>query len=207
MAIGGAAAAAVAPLLGCAGGAPNVPEGSEGARLSLRLFMRTPAGTERAVELAQPVFSGDQLALEVSVAPTRSLVVLKGADLERVLEATAAPGAALRAPAAGWLPLGGPDAVGRVVMVVTGAPIDAATARSLVDEARQRGDVDERIIAIDPAYAARRRPGGTEIAGPRRTFRLRGPWLAEDATAGAIRSEGYPEDEALVVELRIQTER
>lgn len=169
--------------------------------------MRTPAGTERAVELAQPVFSGDQLALELTLATTRPLVVLTGDGLEPVVTATGEAGSALRIPASGWLPLGGPDAVRRVVMVVTRAPVGVTEVRELIEEARGRPDVDERIIAIDPAYAARHRPGGTEVTGPRRTFRLRGPWLAEDGVAGAIRSEGYPEDEALVVELRIHTER
>lgn len=199
-------AGGIGSLVGCAP-KPNIPEDSEGARLALRLFMRTPAGTARAVELAQPVFSGDQLAVELTLAQARSLVVLKGVDLERVVAAAPSPGAAARVPESGWLPLGGPDAVGRLVMVVTHHPVDDAKARELVEAARSRPDVDERIIAIDPAYAARRRPGGTEVTGPRRTFRLRGPWLAEDDAVGAIRSEGYPEDEALIVELRIQTER
>ena len=169
--------------------------------------MRTPAGTARAVELAQPVFSGDQLALEITLAQARPLMVLAGAALKPIATATPSPGTAVRIPDDGWLPLGGPDAVGRVAIVVSRTAVDEAKARALVKAARERQDVDERIIAIDPAYAARRRPGGTEITGPRRTFRMRGPWLAEDGAAGAIRSEGHPEDEALVVELRVQTER
>jgi len=197
----------IASLLGCAPGKAASPENAEGARLSLRLLMRTPAGTARAVELAQPVFSGDQLALELSLAQPHHLIVLAGPALEPVVATTVRPPDAVRIPDGdGWLPLSGPDAVARVEMVVTRDAITPEKARAFVEAATERGDFDERIIAIDPAYAARHRPGGTEITGPRRTFRLRGPWLAEDGAAGTIRSEGFPEDEALVVELRIQTE-
>lgn len=201
--------AAVFVLGGCASRASEPAATPHAApQLSLRLLMRTAAGTERPVELGQPVFTGDQLALELSVDGARHLQVLAGTRLALVHEGPAEPGQAIRIPAGDdWLPLGGPEAVYRLVVIAANEPLADSAARARAEAARERADLDERIIAIDPAYAAHRGPGGTQIAGPRRTFRLRGPWLAEDDRDGAMRSESYDDGEPLVVELRVQTDR
>jgi hypothetical protein len=195
--------------LGCAAGPrPAVHDLDSGSHVTLRLIMRTPAGTPRPVEIAQPVFAGDQLALEIHGGGVTHAHVLLGDDLVAKTAGPIADGAPLRAPAgSSWLQLAGAESTGRITVVATSTVIDDARAREIAEAWQKRRDLDERIVAIDPAYGASRRPGPTQVAKPRRTFRLRGPWLVEDPKAGGMRAEGFPEDEAIVVELRVQTDR
>ncbi|MCA9618057.1 MAG: hypothetical protein KC731_03485, partial [Myxococcales bacterium] len=173
--------AALAPGAGGCAPSPVAPTGAgQGSNLAIRLLMRSPAGTARPVALDQPVFSGDQLALEVASDEALTLHVFKR-DMTLLFTATLKADQPLRIPEGkDWFQLAGEQAIARLIFLGTrpSQGLDEAQARQLAITHRDRADLDERIIAIDPAYSPRR-AGPTVALGPRRTFRLRGPWLVE----------------------------